>query len=456
MFVIPALAALFTFVFLRPHEVFEPLTGLTINMLMAAIALAYVLDARLGFARPRGSRLLVLIGGMFCLAVVSIVIRAPATLGEQILLLATSLIVFVAISEGVQTFRALSVVAGILVALTIALAFMGVYQGVQPKICYIRGSDFSGSTTGETIDGRPCEVTDDCEQGGVVKGAEYLCEHPGLFGTHSIGGRVRFRGLLEDPNELCLVLAMGAPLAFGLYERRRSKARLAFALATFALVTVCVIMTRSRSGQMAILAAVGVFFVRRFGKRGLAVAALMSVPLLILGGRAGEEAESSSVQRLECWAEALEMWRDNPLLGVGQGQFIEHHFLTAHNSFLLTLAEMGPLGLLVYTATLYFALKITFRAQVELDRPEAAVARSWGASLMASLVGLSVGSFFLSVPFNTILWLFLALAGSFYAAVQNHEPGWRVRFGLRDLAAVVFLDVSMVIGLMFYIRLKGV
>ena len=30
MFVIPALAALFTFVFLRPHEVFEPLKDLAV------------------------------------------------------------------------------------------------------------------------------------------------------------------------------------------------------------------------------------------------------------------------------------------------------------------------------------------------------------------------------------------------------------------------------------------
>jgi hypothetical protein len=456
MFVIPALAALFTFVFLRPHEVFEPLKGLTINMLMAAIAVAFVLDIRLGFARPRGSRLLVFIGCMIALAIFSILIRAPSTLNEQILLLGTSLIAFVAISEGVQTFRSLSVIASILVTLTIILAAMGVYQGLQPKICYVRGSDFAGSTTGEIVDGRPCEVTDDCEIGGTIKGAEYLCEHPGLFNTHSIGGRVRFRGLLEDPNELCVVLAMGAPLAFGLYERKRTKGRLAFALFTFALATVCVIMTQSRSGQMSILAAVGVFFVRRFGKKGLAVAGLLSVPLLILGGRTGEEADSSSMQRLECWAEALEMWRENPVLGVGQGQFIEHHFLTAHNSFLLTLAEMGPLGLLIYSSTLYFALKITLRAQIELDRPEAAVARSWGASLMASLAALTVSSFFLSVPFSTILWMFLALAGSFYAAVRLHEPGWRVRFGLRDLALIAFVDVSMVVLLSVYIRLKGV
>src|SRR4051812_4182429 len=118
MFVIPALAALFTFVFLRPHEVFQPLRGLTIDMIMAVIALAYVLDARLGFARPRGSRLLAMCVGLISLAIFSVLVKAPTTFSEQILMLGTSLIAFVAISEGVQTFRAISVMATILVALT--------------------------------------------------------------------------------------------------------------------------------------------------------------------------------------------------------------------------------------------------------------------------------------------------------------------------------------------------
>jgi O-Antigen ligase len=456
MFVLPAIAALLAFVFLRLHEVVEVLRPLTINVLVAVIVLAYVLDVRLGFVRPRGSPLLVLILGMFSFSVFSLLVKAPTTFGHQILILGTSLIAFLAVSEGVQTFRALGVVAGVLVALTLALALMGVYQGFQPKICYLRGSDLPGDPAGEIVDGRPCEKRAQCNEGGVF-GGEYLCEHPGLLGTRSIGGRVRYRGLLEDPNELCFALAMGAPLALGLYERRRTLRRLLLALTTFAASTVCAIMTHSRSGQASILAVLGVSFMRRFGRRGVVVSAVLGVPLLILGGRTGAEADSSSRQRLECWAAALSMWRENPFMGVGQGQFTQRHFLTAHNSFLLTLAELGPLGLVLFTATVYFAFKIALRAQVELaDRPEAAVARSWATAIMASLAGMTVSAFFLSVPYNVILWIFLALAGSFYAAVRRHAPNWRVRFGFGDLVVVVMADAVIVVGLQLYTRLKGV
>ena len=42
----------------------------------------------------------------------------------------------------------------------------------------------------------------DCHEGGEP-GAIYRCERVGLFGTVSVGeGRVRYRGVLKDPNEL--------------------------------------------------------------------------------------------------------------------------------------------------------------------------------------------------------------------------------------------------------------
>ena len=51
-----------------------------------------------------------------------------------------------------------------------------------------------------------------------IPGVEYMCEHPGFLGTHSIAGRVRYRGLLKDPNELAWAVGLGVPFAFALYE----------------------------------------------------------------------------------------------------------------------------------------------------------------------------------------------------------------------------------------------
>jgi hypothetical protein len=455
MFVIPAIAALLTFVYLRPQEVFEILRPLALSGLVGVFAYTYALDLRLGYVRPKGSPLLYALLALFALCVLTIVVKVPDRLTDLMGVLGTSTIVFIAVAEGVQGFRALEAAAVIIVALTIVISAVGVHQGFQPFVCYQRTGGDTGNGAGDILDGRPCNKIEQCEEGDLV-GHDWLCERPGLMGTHSIGGRVRFRGLLEDPNELCLALCMGAPLALGLFERRKSRLRRLLVFVTFAVVLPCIVMTRSRSGQLAMLAALGVYFVRRFGRRGLVVAGALAVPLLLLGGRSGAEADSSSEERLECWAEAINMWRENPLIGVGQGQFGEHHYLTAHNAYLLALAELGPLGLLLFSGLIYMALKMTVRAQVDFARrPEASAALAWASALTASLVGLAVSAFFLSVAYHTILWMFLGLVASFYAAMRKHEPTWRVTFGLRDLLFVAGVDIGVVALLAVYLRLKG-
>jgi hypothetical protein len=455
MFAIPTIAAFFAFVYLRPHEVFPALKGISLPGVVLAVVLGFVLDVGIRVSRPRLSALLGIAVGFFSLCIITISIQAPDTLNKQFVVLLSSLVGFLVTSQAVSSLRALGTVASIILGITLTLSAFGVRQKLASPVCYVRGEN-EISTEGEIFDGRPCDTDESCQAGGKP-GLEYLCEKPGPFETHSIEGRVRFRGVLEDPNELSMAIAIGLPLALGLYERRRSKLRLLFLIATIALNTLCVAFTQSRSGQLAVLAALGVYFVRRFGKRGLIAAAVFGVPLLLLGGRSGLNAQSSTDERLECWHEALEMWRGSPLWGVGQGQFTEYHYLTAHNSFLLALAEMGPLGLFLWTAALYVAFKALIRIQLDFaNRPEAASARTWSTALLASLAGLTVSAAFLSVTYHVVVWTFLGLAAGLYGIVRSHDPSWRVRFGFRDAFAIAGLDLGLIVFLSVYLRWKGV
>jgi len=268
---------------------------------------------------------------------------------------------------------------------------------------------------------------------------------------------VRYRGILEDPNELSWAINMAMPLAFALYERRRTWRRLLIAIGALGLGATCVIMTQSRSGQLGILATLGVYFIRRFRWKGVLVGGLAAIPLLLLGGRSGEGAESSSEERLNCWNEALSMWHDSPLIGVGKGQFTEHYYLTAQNSFLLALAELGPIGLFLWSAAVYFGIKMALQAQSQLaGRPEAATARSWATALLATLAGLAVSAVFLSLTFHAVLWINLGLVGALYTAIRVHEPSFRVRFGMKDVAAVAAFDIAFVTAVSLYLRSRGI
>jgi O-antigen ligase len=205
------------------------------------------------------------------------------------------------------------------------------------------------------------------------------------------------------------------------------------------------------------VATLGVYFIKRFRWKGVAVGAILAIPIMMLGGRADADADSSTEERLECWAEAFDLWRSYPVFGVGAKQFGEHHYLTAHNSALLSLADMGPLGLFLFTAAIYFAFKITIQVQRDFaTEPEAEPARAAAFAVFSGLTGLVTSALFLSLTYHMALWIELALAGAVCAAVRRHAPDWRVRFGWRDAAAIAGLDVALVAGIAIYLKFKGV
>jgi len=456
LLIIPAIVVLFTYIYWRLHPVYDVFTPLTIQAALALVAFAFLLDLKLKTIRLRGSPLLVLLLSFFVWNTITGIVKAPEQLSQYLVLTLTALIAFLAVSEGLQSLRGLGIAAGVLVLFSLALSTVGIEQWLSPKTCYAVTPHVHGRDSIETSDGRSCERPMDCVEGGVPN-TEYNCEHTGLMDTHSIGGRVRYRGVLEDPNELAWAINMAMPLAFALYERRRTTRRLLIAIATVLLGGACVIFTQSRSGQLGIMATLGVYFIRRFRWRGIAVGAVAAIPLLLLGGRSGEGAESSSEERLNCWNEAFTMWRENPVMGVGGGQFTEHYYLTAHNSLLLALAELGPIGLLLWSAAIYYTIKVTLQAQRHYaGRPEASSVRSWSTALLASLAGSVTSALFLSVMVHAVLWINLGLVGALYAAIRIHDPTFRVRFGWRDLGFVAAFDFLFVFAVAMYLRLKGI
>jgi O-antigen ligase len=442
MFALPGLVALILVEYLRPQEYFESLRGLPLLHLAAALAgIGLVVDLRLGLTRLRAAPHLLLASLFFLWCLVTLTVRAPDQLASRATTLLIPFSMYLLVAHGLQTFRALQVVAATILAICLALAALGIHQAMQPLEC--RAPKVVQGVMTAVSDGRACTRHVDCEGEGAEPGETYECERGGLLGTFSIMGRVRYRGSLADPNELALALSVALPFAFALYDRRRSTARLALAAVAVVMVGLCAYFTQSRGGQLVFLAVLGAYFVNSVGLwRGGVSGLLLSLPILVLGGRSGGEA--STMERTECWWVGLHLLGQSQGLGVGAGQFTEHHFLTAHNTFILAAAELGVPGLLLWTSLAWLCLKIP--AQV-LRSQAAPVARSWALALLASLIGLLVGVFFLSFLYRDVLWLYVGLTGVLYGAVRRHDPGFEVRFGVRDLAAVAAVDAVLLAAL---------
>jgi hypothetical protein len=463
MFAIPGIIGLIFFIYVRPQEFFEPLKAVPLLYVCFGLWLfGMLLDLRTGNLRLRFTPQLPLVVAFLLYAAGTVLAISPADATEPILGLAICTALYFGVAHGVQSFRALGAVAAAVLAVVLFVCSVGTEQGLSENGCVVIDETIPGDTASGEPDGRPCANVQACYDGEAEPGAEYMCERIGLLGTTSVGrGRVRYRGVLQDPNELALAGGIGLPLAFavGAGRRRRSVVRGVLLASALLLVGACAVLTGSRGGQLVLLAVLGVMFVKRFGLVGVALGGVLALPLLLLGGRSGTEAESSTLERVDCWAEALAIWRAHPVFGVGLGRFSDYHYMTAHNSYLLTLAELGPPGMLLFGSIVYLSAKIpieVLRRYPRLARGERAegvrVARPWALALLAAFAGLAVGIFFLSFAYHYVLWIYLGLAGALYSAVRAHDPAFQVRFGLRDLAIVTAGCVAVIGVVYLYTR----
>lgn len=229
---------------------------------------------------------------------------------------------------------------------------------------------------------------------------------------------------------------------------------------TLVAVATCVYFTQSRGGQLVLAAVLSVYALWRWKWKAVTVmAAMVPVVLVMLlgGGDGGRvDAHASTEERYEAWATGIALFRSSPIWGVGHEQFVEHHYLTAHNSYILALAEVGFVGLLLWGAILYLSIKIPLTALRRYRNvPEARVAVVWSLAILASFAGFAVGIFFLSFSWHLIFWIYIGLSGALYSAIRTHDPDFRVSFGLGDLALVGGAGATLVAMLFTYLRARG-
>ncbi len=468
MSALPGIIGLIIFTYLRPQEWWEPLKSINflyIFLFLSLVGLWSDVNKRKTVLMRTPHLRYVLMFVVWC--ALTLLVRKPAVLGTKIILIIVDAILYLIISTGIQQVKTFFRLVLVVYASGLFVAYVGADQGTRPFQCIVfdpadkNGNGFSDGRECLMVDeeGLPHDGTGDCVESGEP-GMPYECERAGLFGTTSVGGgRVRYLGVLLDPNELALATALAVPFAFVFVELRRTFLRLAGLLVTLVVVAFEIVRTQSRGGQITLGAVLGAYFVKKYGwKRGLPGRhGARRAASLMLGGRDDESAKESTLERLGCAAAGIKMLMTYPFTGVGFTEYTEHHFLTAHNAYVLAAGELGLPGMWLFGSMIFLAVKVpvTVMRYEMAETEETVMLKALAMGLLSALVGASMGIFFLSWCYHYVLWIHFGMIGALYTCTKRLYPAFEIHTTWKDARNVLLTYVAGIIFWTYYIKSKG-
>jgi O-antigen ligase len=219
------------------------------------------------------------------------------------------------------------------------------------------------------------------------------------------------------------------------------------ALSMHVAVAIAVVLSKSRTGLLVFLAVVGIQAIRRLGAWGVVAGCVVGPPMLLLGGRSGSEADASTDERAEILREAFELIRSTKFFGLGAGQFSDESSIgmTAHNAYILAIAETGLVGYLLFCFALYLSLKVPVVVWLGARRPPDADVARFAPAVAVSLAGAMLGVLFLSWTYKDVLYMLMAASAALYSAARARDPKLRAGLSLREAALVTVAAFGLLV-----------
>ncbi len=259
-------------------------------------------------------------------------------------------------------------------------------------------------------------------------------------------------GFLGDENDIALGLSTVVPFAFFGFEQFRGRERWISA-GLLGLYVVAVVASFSRGGFLGLVSALGYCFFKSRNKLkmiavGLVVAAASApfIPQEYVDELNTIGTESNTAQgRFFLWDTAWNMWKANPILGVGGGNFNFHagdfqptdagyppgfyarswSGTTTHSLYYQILAEQGLMGMAIlgFIVWEHFRSLRTLRRRVERDEEVTPDLRRdvvlYSGALTSAVIGLLAAGAFLSAAYYPYLFYLTGMGVGLVAMVER-------------------------------------
>ncbi|MBC7690589.1 MAG: O-antigen ligase family protein [Methylotenera sp.] len=250
-------------------------------------------------------------------------------------------------------------------------------------------------------------------------------------------------GAFSNSNDIAALMVFVFPFCMMNFLRRTESFLSRFtSLVVMAVALVAVYMSQSRGAMIGLMAVIGIYTVLTIKNRFITLLAVtlcvLAVPAyMTISSRDSSDLEGSSTSRMTYIKTGLVMAAKNPVLGVGFQAYpenferyateivLEWGHRTAHNSWILVLAETGLLGFALFVAMFVTAWKKAWK--IFPQAPE----------FFLSLVGYGIAITFLSHSYLLYPYLLYALIGV-ASRVYSTQPTAVPVTGVQPLSNEVF------------------
>ncbi len=294
----------------------------------------------------------------------------------------------------------------------------------------------------------------------------FLLQHGVYFQDHLEMQFMQIRGVgfLNDPNDFAQMLIISLALMFIFWRRHRLAGNLVAVILPCAILLWAIYLTHSRGALMG-LAILALMAIRRKLPTSVSIVLVVALVMIMLSldFAAGRGISiSDGEDRLEAWSNGLQMFKSAPLFGVGYGSFSENNnYLTAHNSLVLCLAELGLVGstiwvalLVTTTLSLHSAMRRHKPQTKAGDQKQSAAAQKrkatsfapthWIVVMQLALISFMATSWFLSRTYSITMYLILGLATATIAIQRSagkltDRSPWILMTVTSEAAAILFI-----------------
>ena len=250
-------------------------------------------------------------------------------------------------------------------------------------------------------------------------------------------------GVLENPNDLAINIAINIPFCLAFLLRGRGPIRKGiWAIGLIAMV-YAVTATYSRSGFLALLVGVALCL-WEFGVRGrrwhlILLAGMMGVGMvafappnyairlqsIFVGRMAGSQDNGSVDARRELLETSLQLMAQHPIVGVGPGNFpvVTGSWKVAHNTYTQMGAEGGIPALLLFLLVLLAAFRSVLSVRRSALYKQDKDAEILAGGLVAAFGAYLTGAFFSDTAYNLFPYFLIAYAIGVRRVADLHAVG---------------------------------